>query len=170
MIGYIRSSVNLCGYGYFWFVLACLDPANFFATRLDHINPHPNRIRFFEDIWLAMTKFILVSGGVVSGIGKGVIGTYETSFSSLKYWVVWKFLASSTGLLLKTIGLKVSAIKIDPYMNIDAGTIRPTEHGKIVMTNRPIKQLSWKLKSRGGLCPERWRRGRSGFGKLWTLS
>ena len=37
--------------------------------------------------------------------------------------------ASSTGLLLKTTGLKVTAIKIDPYMNIDAGTMRPTEHG-----------------------------------------
>ncbi|KAF9045799.1 CTP synthase [Hymenopellis radicata] len=63
-----------------------------------------------------MTKYIVVSGGVVSGIGKGVI-------------------ASSTGLLLKTIGLKVSAIKIDPYMNIDAGTMRPTEHGEVYVLN-----------------------------------
>jgi len=44
--------------------------------------------------------------GVISGIGKGVI-------------------ASSTGLLLKTIGLKVSSIKIDPYLNVDAGTMSP---------------------------------------------
>jgi CTP synthase len=44
----------------------------------------------------------------LSGIGKGII-------------------ASSTGLLLKTIGLNVTAQKIDPYMNIDAGTIAPTE-------------------------------------------
>ncbi|KAF8804541.1 hypothetical protein BYT27DRAFT_7213725 [Phlegmacium glaucopus] len=63
-----------------------------------------------------MTNFILVSGGVVSGIGKGVI-------------------ASSTGLLLKTAGLKVTAIKIDPYMNIDAGTMRPTEHGEVYVLN-----------------------------------
>ncbi|KAJ7746492.1 CTP synthase N-terminus-domain-containing protein [Mycena maculata] len=63
-----------------------------------------------------MTKYILVSGGVISGIGKGVI-------------------ASSTGLLLKTIGLKVTAIKIDPYMNIDAGTMRPTEHGEVYVLN-----------------------------------
>ncbi|KAF8970407.1 CTP synthase [Flammula alnicola] len=63
-----------------------------------------------------MTKYILVSGGVVSGIGKGVI-------------------ASSTGLLLKTTGLKVTAIKIDPYMNIDAGTMRPTEHGEVYVLN-----------------------------------
>jgi hypothetical protein len=39
-------------------------------------------------------------------------------------------IASSTGLLLKMTGLKVTAIKIDPYMNVDAGTMRPTEHGK----------------------------------------
>ncbi len=39
-------------------------------------------------------------------------------------------IASSTGLLLKTTGLKVTAIKIDPYMNIDAGTMRPQEHGE----------------------------------------
>lgn len=56
-------------------------------------------------------KYVLVSGGVISGIGKGVI-------------------ASSTGLLLKTIGLKVSSIKVDPYMNVDAGTMAPTEHGE----------------------------------------
>ncbi|GAA6031942.1 hypothetical protein JCM8097_003353 [Rhodosporidiobolus ruineniae] len=57
-------------------------------------------------------KYICVSGGVISGIGKGVI-------------------ASSTGLLLKTLGYNVTAIKIDPYMNIDAGTMSPTEHGEV---------------------------------------
>lgn len=41
------------------------------------------------------------------------------------------FSASSTGLLLKTLGLRVTAIKIDPYMNIDAGTMAPTEHGEV---------------------------------------
>lgn len=63
-----------------------------------------------------MVKYILVAGGVISGIGKGVI-------------------ASSTGLLLKTAGLKVTAIKIDPYMNIDAGTMAPTEHGEVYVLN-----------------------------------
>ncbi|KAI9225931.1 MAG: CTP synthase [Piptocephalis tieghemiana] len=57
-------------------------------------------------------KYILVSGGVISGIGKGVI-------------------ASSTGLLLKTYGLRVTAIKIDPYLNIDAGTLSPLDHGEV---------------------------------------
>lgn len=44
-------------------------------------------------------------------------------------------IASSTGLLLKTAGLKVTAIKIDPYMNIDAGTMAPTEHGEVYVLN-----------------------------------
>lgn len=57
------------------------------------------------------TKYILVTGGVISGIGKGVI-------------------ASSTGLLLKTQGLRVTSIKIDPYLNIDAGTLSPLDHGE----------------------------------------
>ncbi|BEI97969.1 hypothetical protein CcaverHIS631_0302680 [Cutaneotrichosporon cavernicola] len=63
-----------------------------------------------------MVKYILVAGGVISGIGKGVI-------------------ASSTGLLLKTAGYKVTSIKIDPYMNIDAGTMAPTEHGEVYVLN-----------------------------------
>ncbi|KAJ2302681.1 CTP synthase ura7 [Coemansia sp. RSA 2706] len=58
------------------------------------------------------TKYIVVSGGVISGIGKGII-------------------ASSTGLLLKTLGLTVTSIKIDPYLNIDAGTLSPLDHGEV---------------------------------------
>ncbi|CAK7232241.1 CTP synthase ura7 [Sporothrix curviconia] len=61
-------------------------------------------------------KYVLVSGGVISGVGKGII-------------------ASSTGLLLKTMGLTVTSIKIDPYMNIDAGTMAPTEHGEVYVTD-----------------------------------
>ncbi|KAJ3214541.1 CTP synthase ura7 [Dinochytrium kinnereticum] len=57
-------------------------------------------------------KYILVTGGVISGIGKGVI-------------------ASSTGLLLRSIGLRVTSIKIDPYLNIDAGTLSPLDHGEV---------------------------------------
>ncbi|KAI3640081.1 hypothetical protein MIR68_000959 [Amoeboaphelidium protococcarum] len=59
-----------------------------------------------------MVKFICVCGGVISGIGKGVI-------------------ASSTGLLLKSFGLKVTALKIDPYLNIDAGLMSPFDHGEV---------------------------------------
>lgn len=58
------------------------------------------------------TKFVVVSGGVLSGLGKGVV-------------------ASSTGRLLKFLGFSVTSIKIDPYINIDAGTMSPYEHGEV---------------------------------------
>lgn len=57
-------------------------------------------------------KYIFVVGGVISGVGKGVT-------------------ASSLGLILKNSGLKVTALKIDPYINVDAGTMNPTEHGEV---------------------------------------
>ena len=56
-------------------------------------------------------KYVVVTGGVISGVGKGII-------------------ASSTGVLLRSMGLDVSAIKIDPYLNIDAGTMSPYDHGE----------------------------------------
>lgn len=56
-------------------------------------------------------KYIVVTGGVISGLGKGIT-------------------ASSIGLLLKNRGLSVTAIKIDPYLNVDAGTMSPYEHGE----------------------------------------
>nr|XP_048717729.1 CTP synthase 2 isoform X4 [Caretta caretta]XP_048717736.1 CTP synthase 2 isoform X4 [Caretta caretta]XP_048717743.1 CTP synthase 2 isoform X4 [Caretta caretta] len=61
-------------------------------------------------------KYILVTGGVISGIGKGII-------------------ASSIGTILKSCGLRVTAIKIDPYINIDAGTFSPYEHGEVFVLN-----------------------------------
>ena len=57
-------------------------------------------------------KYIFVTGGVLSGLGKGIT-------------------ASSMGKLLKARALKVTAIKIDPYLNIDAGTMNPFEHGEV---------------------------------------
>ncbi|KAM0946049.1 putative CTP synthase (glutamine hydrolyzing) [Dioscorea sansibarensis] len=57
-------------------------------------------------------KYVLVTGGVVSGLGKGVT-------------------ASSIGLVLKSCGLRVTSIKIDPYLNTDAGTMSPFEHGEV---------------------------------------
>jgi CTP synthase len=57
-------------------------------------------------------KYLIVTGGVLSGLGKGIT-------------------ASSIGRLLKARGLKVTAVKIDPYVNIDAGTMNPFEHGEV---------------------------------------
>ncbi len=57
-------------------------------------------------------KYIIVTGGVLSGLGKGIT-------------------TSSIGLLLKNCGYKVTAIKIDPYLNCDAGTMNPYQHGEV---------------------------------------
>ncbi len=61
---------------------------------------------------MANPKYIFVVGGVMSGIGKGVA-------------------SSSIALILKSKGYKTTAIKIDPYINVDAGTMNPTEHGEV---------------------------------------
>ncbi|OGZ42102.1 MAG: CTP synthase [Candidatus Ryanbacteria bacterium RIFCSPHIGHO2_02_FULL_45_43] len=61
------------------------------------------------------TKYIFVVGGVMSGIGKGVA-------------------TSSIGKILQSRGWKVSAMKIDPYINVDAGTMNPIEHGEVFVT------------------------------------
>jgi CTP synthase len=57
-------------------------------------------------------KYIFVVGGVMSGVGKGIA-------------------SSSIGTIMKARGLKVTALKIDPYINVDAGTMNPTEHGEV---------------------------------------
>ena len=57
-------------------------------------------------------KLVVVTGGVLSGIGKGVT-------------------ASSIGVLFRAMGLRVTALKIDPYLNVDAGTMSPLEHGEV---------------------------------------
>ena len=61
------------------------------------------------------TKYVFVTGGVMSGIGKGIV-------------------TASTGLLLKARGYKVGLIKIDPYLNVDAGTMNPYAHGEVFVT------------------------------------
>ncbi|MCL2048590.1 MAG: CTP synthase [Defluviitaleaceae bacterium] len=63
-----------------------------------------------------MAKYIFVTGGVVSGLGKGIT-------------------AASLGRLLKQRGLKVAAQKLDPYMNVDPGTMSPFQHGEVFVTD-----------------------------------
>ena len=63
-----------------------------------------------------MARFIFVAGGVMSGIGKGVT-------------------VASTARILKDYGFRVTAVKIDPYLNVDAGTMNPTEHGEVFVTD-----------------------------------
>src|SRR5437870_149735 len=65
-------------------------------------------------------KYIFVVGGVMSGVGKGVA-------------------TSSLALLLQARGFKISPIKIDPYLNVDAGTMNPTEHGEVFVLNSGLE-------------------------------
>ncbi len=62
------------------------------------------------------TKFIFVTGGVVSSLGKGLV-------------------AASVGALLETRGLRVTLIKVDPYLNVDPGTMNPRQHGEVFVTH-----------------------------------
>ena len=62
------------------------------------------------------TKFIFVTGGVVSGLGKGIT-------------------AASLGRLLKQRGLRVKVQKLDPYLNVDPGTMSPYQHGEVFVTD-----------------------------------
>ena len=78
------------------------------ANILNHVVYIPCRLK-------GMVNYIIVTGGVISGLGKGIT-------------------TASIGRILQLHGYKVTAIKIDPYMNCDAGTLRPTEHGEVWVT------------------------------------
>ena len=61
-------------------------------------------------------KYIFVLGGVISGLGKGIA-------------------AASIGYLLKSAGLRVTILKLDPYLNVDPGTMNPYQHGEVFVTH-----------------------------------
>jgi CTP synthase len=63
-----------------------------------------------------MTKFVFVTGGVVSSLGKGIA-------------------SASLAALLESRGLKVTLIKLDPYLNVDPGTMSPFQHGEVYVTD-----------------------------------
>ena len=77
-------------------------------------------------------KYIFVTGGVVSGLGKGIT-------------------AASLGRLLKSRGLKVAAQKLDPYINVDPGTMSPYQHGEVFVTvdgeQIPIAPTGYELET-----------------------
>ena len=78
------------------------------------MQPSPSSGKWNSEVYMA--KHIFVTGGVVSGLGKGIT-------------------AASLGRLLKARGLKVAAQKLDPYMNVDPGTMNPLQHGEVFVTD-----------------------------------
>ena len=62
-----------------------------------------------------MTRFVFVTGGVVSSLGKGIA-------------------AASLGAILEARGLKMAMVKLDPYINVDPGTMSPFQHGEVFVT------------------------------------
>jgi hypothetical protein len=84
-------------------------------------------------------KYIFVLGGVMSGVGKGVV-------------------TSSMGLLLQQKGYPVNLVKIDPYLNVDAGTMNPTEHGECSCSraaSRPTRTWATTSASSAATSPTR---------------
>ena len=69
------------------------------------------------------TKFVFVTGGVVSSLGKGMV-------------------SASIGALMENRGLKVANMKLDPYINVDPGTMNPTQHGEVFVTDRKSTRLN----------------------------
>ena len=66
-----------------------------------------------------MTKYVFVTGGVVSSLGKGIA-------------------AASLGAILESRGIKITHLKLDPYINVDPGTMSPFQHGEVVITSYSI--------------------------------
>jgi len=68
------------------------------------------------------TKYIFITGGVLSSLGKGIT-------------------AASIGTLLKASGLRVGVLKLDPYINVDPGTMSPLEHGRYLSQKTELKRI-----------------------------
>src|SRR5215210_1603753 len=78
---------------------------------------NPSSVNRHPSIWgLTMAKYIFVTGGVVSSIGKGIT-------------------TASLGRLLRNRGFAVTVQKLDPYINVDAGTMNPFQHGEVFVTD-----------------------------------
>jgi CTP synthase len=76
-----------------------------------------------------MTKFVFVTGGVVSSLGKGIA-------------------SASLAAILESRGLKVTLIKLDPYLNVDPGTMSPFQHGEVFVTDDGAEtDLDWATMS-----------------------
>src|SRR5687767_7845798 len=88
---------------------------NGFVTRLTSIDCPPVDRTFLTRTGSHMTRFVFVTGGVVSSLGKGIA-------------------AASLGAILEARGLKIAMVKLDPYINVDPGTMSPFQHGEVFVT------------------------------------
>ena len=75
------------------------------------------------------TKYIFVTGGVMSSLGKGLA-------------------SASLGALLEARGLQVTFLKLDPYLNVDPGTMNPFQHGEVYVTEVPLRTRSVSRQSK----------------------
>ena len=76
-----------------------------------------------------MTRYIFLTGGVVSSLGKGIT-------------------SASLSAILEARGLKVTLLKLDPYINVDPGTMSPFQHGEVFVTKMALRQISiWVIMS-----------------------
>ena len=90
---------------------------------------------------MGKTKYIFITGGVVSGLGKGITAQLEQVMENRRIYQYdgqgpqIPVSAASLGRLLKSRGLKVTAQKLDPYLNVDPGTMNPVQHGEVFVTD-----------------------------------
>ena len=77
-----------------------------------------------------VTKHIFITGGVASSIGKGIV-------------------AASVGALLEARGLRVTHVKLDPYVNVDPGTMNPLQHGEVFVTDDGAETGPTSIKNEG---------------------
>ena len=171
---HLSSKFNMMTLHCYWLVcLAFFSSVHSFST----IPRHPTKVPSFRlaslpptletlvaDTLNADRKIVVVTGGVLSGIGKGVtassigVVSRKCTLTFHTYLVIWKCEQTTmlndefrfTIQLFRAMGYRVTAIKIDPYLNVDAGTMSPFEHGEGTCDRRSqfdCQSVNWFIKS-----------------------
>ena len=108
------APIGLVLAGFFWyFAIPSSIPTQWLAGRPIGLGPESCMVAAYDG--RGMTRFIFITGGVVSSLGKGIT-------------------AASLGAILESRGLKVCLMKLDPYINVDPGTMSPFQHGEVFVT------------------------------------
>ena len=95
-----------------------------------------------------MTRFVFVTGGVVSSLGKGIA-------------------AASLGAILEARGLKVAMVKLDPYINVDPGTMSPFQHGEVFVTETAPRPTSTSATTSASCAPPPGRNSNFTTGRIY---